>query len=226
MPAVPFIPAIGSMVMGGISAARNAKRAGKADKMQQAGLGASMGVASKQEGLAGDLTGLAMPGLRQSSNYYSTLLNGNRNQMRLATAAPTAAITAQYRGAERGLEHAGVRGGERMTAMAELNRDRAATIAGQTTGVQPMAAAALGDLSGRTMNSGLASLNEAGATYQNAAGQYGDRHRTFSGNQRDDMTGVGRGLADLIAVWQRTRGGGSGGGFSSPFGANIPSSQV
>ncbi len=206
MPAVPFIPAIGSMVMGGISAARNARRAGRADQLQQQGLKASYGIAGQQQQLGTDLTGQAMPGLRQASNYYSTLLNGNRAQMRLATAAPTAAITSQYRGAERGLERMGVRGGERATAMAELNRDRVAAIAGQTTGVQPMAAGALGDLSTSTMRSGLAALNEGGATYQQGAGQFGDRHRYFSENQRDDMTGVGRGLADLIAVWQRTRG--------------------
>lgn len=122
---------------------------------------------AKQEEQGQTQLNQAKPGLNQALGYYSTLLGGNRAQMRNVTAAPRAAITEQYRGAEHGLEKAGLRGGALDTAKEELARDRVGKVAGLTTGVQPMAAEALGNLTSGLMGNVNGAFGNAGMTGAN-----------------------------------------------------------
>lgn len=103
--------------------------------------------------------------LGTAGNYWDTLLRGSRAAMSQATAGPRAALTEQYRGAERGLERSGLRGAVKDLASANLSRDRAGQIAGLTTGVQPMAAQGLAGIGGELGGLGLSQLGQGlGAT--------------------------------------------------------------
>lgn len=111
------------------------------------------------------LTSMGLPSIASAGNYWDTLLRGSRSAMATATAGPRAAITDEYRGAERGLERSGVRGGVADLARAELSRDRAGKIAGLTTGVQPQAAQQLGSLGTTLTGQGTAAQIGAGDTW-------------------------------------------------------------
>ena len=153
----------GASLLGGWLSGRHAKKAAaqrSPEEMQAlagaqgaaTGLG-TLGQQGFQQGTAAFGQGLG--NLGQAGNYWQTLLGGNRAAMAQATAGPRGAITDQYRGAERGLERSGVRGGVRDLAMAELSRDRAGKIAGLTTGVQPGAAQQLAGIGGDIGQLGL-----------------------------------------------------------------------
>jgi hypothetical protein len=162
--------------------------------------------------MGGDLFKAGMPATQNALNYYTTLLRGNRAAMQMATAGPAAQLTDTYRGAERGLERAGVRGGEAATARAELNRDRANSIAQLTTGQQGNAAAALGQLGGEATQTGVRAVEGASIGYGNLAGQAGDRANQYTQNERSDWGGVGRSIGEILKIWNQRRGGGGGGG--------------
>jgi hypothetical protein len=163
-----------------------------------------------------NLTGAGMQNVSGASNYWRTLLNGSRPAMAQATAAPRAAITEQYRGAERGLERSGVRGGVGDLARAELSRDRAGKIAGLTTGVQPMAAEQLGGLGTTLTGQGTAALIGGGRTWADLLNA-GANNRMF-GQQVGSQTasGIGGGIWDLL----------SGGGGLGSAGGGISSTQT
>src|SRR5262245_29406416 len=168
MPVVPFIPAIakvGSAVVGGIMSRRAQKQAmERSPEEQQQLAGATQGAnTAMQQGK--DLTNMGMPWLNQAGGYYSTLLRGNRAAMSQATAAPRAALTDTYRGAERSLERSGVQGAARDLAQGQLARDRASKIAGLTTGVQPYAADSLAKLGSETTGQGLQGAYAGGRLY-------------------------------------------------------------
>lgn len=154
------------------------------------------------------LTQAGMPAVTGATDYYTALLRGNRAQMGLATAAPRAALTEQYRGAERGLERSGVRGATKELARAELSRDRASRVAGLTTGVQPMAAQALGGLGTTLTGQGTAAHYGAGANYAGLL-RAGTENRVY-GREQGQQAGSAWGstIFDLL-------GGGMGGGSGS-----------
>jgi len=127
----------------------------------------AQGVGDDASQAAKSMMGESKPWMKQAGNYYSTLLSGNRAAQAQAQAAPMAQISQQYRGAERGLERSGVRGAARDVAAGELGRERVSKMAGLTTGVQPMAAEALGNL-------GLNMGNQAGALMGTAGNVYGN----------------------------------------------------
>ena len=203
------------IVTGGISAfsaIKNARAAGKQNNMMgQAQQGQMQSLAQGRQ-MGGDLFKAGMPATQNALNYYTTLLRGNRAAMQMATAGPAAQLTDTYRGAERGLERAGVRGGEAATARAELNRDRANSIAQLTTGQQGNAAAMLGQLGGDATSQGVRSVEGASIGYGNLAGQAGDRANQYTQNERADWGGVGRSIGEILKIWNQRRGGGGGGG--------------
>lgn len=162
----------------------------------------------------------------QGANYYSALLGGNRALQTQATAAPRAALTDVYRGAERGLEHSGVRGAARDVASADLNRDRAGKIAGLVTGVQPGAADALtatglnmAGVGGQQTGQGLGAVGHAGSLL---SGLYGPSvQQGLAANQRGAQAGKETGgllgglLFDIINGTAK-RGSGSKMGVGGP----------
>ena len=205
MPAVPFIiPAIGTAISG-YSAIKNARAAGKAGAAQNALLGEQTASARQGRTLGTGMVQAGMPATQSALSYYAKLLQGSRGAMSQATAGANRQITDVYRGAEKSLERQGVRGGVRETALAELSRDRAASIAGLTTGVQGDAANQLASIGGGLINSGMQGISGAASQFGNAAGAYGQQATGFRQDQRQDMRGVGYGLGEILKIWQQQR---------------------
>jgi hypothetical protein len=107
---------------------------------------------------------------KPATSYFDTLLHGNRAQQSQATAAPTAKISDVYSGAQRGLEQQGVRGAAKDVASANLNKDRASSISGLVTGVQPEAANTLTRIGENQQNRGAGQVQGGGGTYSNLLG--------------------------------------------------------
>lgn len=153
-------------------------------------------------GQSGTLFNQGLPMAQNAGGYFSTLLRGSRAAMQQATAGPAAQITDTYRGAEAGLEKAGVRGGEAATARAELQRDKASKIAGLTTGVQPMAAGALADLGGKMVSEGQSGVANAASGYGSLmANRLNSQGQAF--NQNTGIgAGIGRSIGEIIREHQ------------------------
>lgn len=206
MPAV--VPAIG-LGISAFSAWRNSRAAGKAGAAQNALLGEQAASARMGRGLGYDMVQRGMPATSSALNYYAKLLQGNRATMAQAVAGPTRQITDVYRGAEASLERQGVRGGVRETALAELSRDRAASIAGLTTGVQGQAADRLADIGSALSAQGMAGISGAGGQFGAAAQGYGQQATEFRGAGREDMAGAGKSFGELLKIILQRRGGNS-----------------
>jgi hypothetical protein len=135
---------------GGVVGAITARKA-QSDAMartpeEAANLAGAGGAAGGAGSAAASLMTGAKPYLKNAGNYYQTLLNGNRAAMAQATAAPRAQLQEAYRGAKTGLAQSGIRGAAKDVLAGNLERQGAGQIAGLTTGVQPAAATALGNL--------------------------------------------------------------------------------
>lgn len=188
MPVVPFIPLIaqGAGAVGaGIAAKKAQSSAQKRSPEEEAALKGATGAAGTALQQGTELSKLSLPYLKQAGGYYSTLLGGNRAAMSQAVAAPRAALTDVYRGAERNLERSNVQGAARDVGMAQLARDRAGKVAGLTTGVQPYAADALAGLGERFAGAGLAGADVGGRIYGNLLGE-GFRNRTYARREGED----------------------------------------
>lgn len=228
---------IGSSLLGswiGSKATQSAMQRTPEEQRALAGGQREAGFLAKQGTM---LTQAGMPAVTGATDYYTALLRGNRAQMGLATAAPRAALTEQYRGAERGLERSGVRGATKELARAELSRDRASRVAGLTTGVQPMAAQALGGLGTTLTGQGTAAHYGAGANYAGLL-RAGTENRVY-GREQGQQAGSAWGstIFDLLmggagggssggSWWQNLLGGGGPGGGGpggGPGGMGSPS---
>lgn len=190
-PALPWIVK-GAGVLGGLLASKKSqKSAMQRSPEEQAAIGGITGAAGNLNAAGAQLgqtgSGLVRSGqqaLQGPTNYYQTLLRGSRPAMAQAVAAPTAAITETYRGAERGLEKSGVRGAARDVASADLNRQRASQIAGLTTGVQAGAADALAGLGSQQLGLGVGALQAGGGLYGQAGSLYGGLLRSGTENRQ------------------------------------------
>lgn len=152
MPAVGPVVGIGTSLLGGWLGSRQSKAEKQAMAASQTAMSNLTGAGQQAMGYAKDQYNLSAPAYQQAMTYYQRLLGGNRALMSQAVAGPSAQINDLYRGAESGLMRGTARGGERDLAEAQLNRDRVGKLAGLTTGVQPMAADALGRLAGNGLN--------------------------------------------------------------------------
>jgi len=211
MPAI--IPAVG-LGISAYSAVKNSRAAGKAGRAQEGLLGEQAGAARQSRTLGTGMVQAGMPATQSALSYYAKLLQGNRAAMSQATAGANRQITDVYRGAERGLERQGVRGGERQTALAELNRDRAASIAGLTTGQQGNAAGALADIGGQLTQQGMSGISGAASQFGSGAAAYGQNARYYGQQASQDWAGVGRAGGELGKVgwdWWKNRNAGKGG---------------
>lgn len=198
MPAVPI-------VMGAVSAysaIKNAKAAGQQNALMRQAQQNQAGALEKGQAAGQSMLSMGMPATSSALNYWGTMLHGNRAAMGLATAAPRAQITDQYRGAMAGLEHAGVRGGEAATAKAELIRDQAAKVAGLTAGVQPMAAGEVGAMGQNLVSGGTSAMMNAATGYGGAATTAGNQASQFAAGERADLGGVGTSMGELVNWWK------------------------
>lgn len=161
---------IGTSLFGGWLGSRQSGQQKEAWGAMKTSMNNLTGAGKQALGYAKDQYNLASPAYGQALTYYQRLLGGNRAQMNLATAGARAGVNDLYRGALGSLTRGRMRGGERDLATAQLQRDRVGKLAQLTTGVQPMAAEALGKL-------GLSGIDQARG-FQNtgvsAFGQAGD----------------------------------------------------
>lgn len=228
---VPFIPTIASTI-GGIFGGKKAtssamKRSPEEAVSLQGGQAAAGSLAGMGTGLYGTGTGLIEQGqttLAQPTNYYQKLLGGNRALASQAVAAPRAAISDVYRGAERNLEQSGVRGAQRDVAKGEMARQRAGQISSLITGIQPGAAGALTSI-GETQTSqgagiagtGVSATGQAGNIYSNLLGQ-GAANRVYARGEGEKFGKSFGGLIfDMLSGVTGKKKSGSGGFFPTSF---------
>jgi hypothetical protein len=216
MPVVPFIPLIvkAGVAVGGMIASKKAQSAAQQRSPEEStALTGAQQAAGNLQATGGNLIDTGQQTQRPATNYFDTLLRGNRAQMAQATAAPRAAISDIYSGAERGLEHSGVRGPQRDVAAGELNRQRAGQLSSLVTGVQPQAAAALTSIGQTQTSQGAPMLGQAGSIYSGLLGQ-GFQNRKY-GREEGEKAGTGFGglIFDML---KGTKYGGGGGTSTTP----------
>ena len=199
-PFIPWIAQGAGLFFGGRQARSEQNRAMQRSPEELAALQGASGVAGTAANVAGDLIQQSRPMIQQPANYFSTLLSGNRAAMTQAVAPAIAQTTDIYRGAERGLDRAGVRGAARDVEMGELNRQRASQLSGLTTGVQPGAATALAGLGTNVLSHSAGLYNTAGNVYSRLLRE-GYENRVY-GRQEGQNAGsaIGKLIADLGPV--------------------------
>ena len=215
---------VAMMVASYVASRRAQKKAAERSKEEQAALQGAQTSAQQIQQTGQNLVGTGSPMQTQAANYYQTLLRGSRPAMAQATAAPTAAITDIYRGAERNLDRAGVQGAARDVAVADLGRQRAGQIAGLTTGVQPAAAGELAGIGGQMTGQGVGALQGAGGLYSDLLGQ-GARNRMYA-RQEGEKAGSQWGRLAMLGAQMASSyyGGGGWGGWTGGGGSypNVP----
>jgi hypothetical protein len=218
-PAVPFIGSAIAGIFGGKKATAAAQKRSPEEQTALTGAqGAGSTLASQGERQFSTGTGLIQSGqtsLAAPTGYFSRLLSGNRALQSQAIAAPRAAISDTYSGAERGLEHSGVRGAARDEAKAELGRSQAGAISSLITGVQPAAAGALTQI-GQTAigqgagiaGQGIGATGQSGNIFQNLLGQ-GAANRQYARQEGQNFgTGFGGLIFDVLSGLKKKPGGG------------------
>ncbi len=201
--AIPYGVMAGQAIYGYIKNRQAAKAEQQARAQEQSMLTGATGVSNQLTTSGTSLTAAGMPGAQQAGSYYSTLLGGNRAAMAQATAGPRGAITDEYRGATRNLEHSGIQGAGRDLATAELNRDKVGKIAGLTTGVQPQAAAGLADLSTNLVSQGGNRLSAAGGLWGGLLGNRTNARYDAEGTHQATSAAFGRTLFDILSQASR-----------------------
>ena len=193
-PAVPWIIKGGASLLGGLLGRKSQQSAMKRSPEELAALTGAQSAAGTLTQQGSQLIGVGLPALQKSLGYYQTLLGGNRAAMSQATTGARESITDTYRGAEHGLERSGVQGATGDLARAELSRDRAAKIAGLTSGVQPGAAAALMQGGQGAVNAGTYAGSNAASIWGNLLGQ-GQRNREYG---REEGAKAGQGIGSFL----------------------------
>ena|SRR5204863_3485698 len=197
-PAMPWIIQGGSALLGGMLGKKSEANAAKRSPEEQAGLSGETGAATNLANTGTALTSMGMPAVQGATNYWSTLLRGNRAAQSQATAGPRAQLTDLYRGAKGNLERAGIRGASKDRATEELGRDEASKVAGLTTGVQPMAAEQLGSLGSTTTGQGISATGGAGSLYSNLLGQGFQNRKYARGEGEKAGSSIGNLLGNLF----------------------------
>jgi hypothetical protein len=216
VPAIPAIisggAAIGSALIGGKMGQSAANKAMEKTPEEQAAFANNTKLAGQQTGQSNQMFGMAMPAVRNSLNYYQTLLGGNRAARNAAVGSEAESIGSAYEGANQAVDRGYVQGGQRDLAVAENARAKAGAISRLTTGVRPMAAQGAAGIA-----SGL--MGNAQRGYGNAAGIYNQQGVTEMANRRfgsEAGTATSGNFGRLFAqILNLTRGGKSSGGGSS-----------
>jgi hypothetical protein len=177
MPVIPLAVMAGGAIISHFASKKATADAQQRSPEEQTALAGATGGAATLKAAGTEQLATGAETQKPATNYFQTLLHGNRAQQAEATAAPTARITDVYSGAQRGLEQAGVRGAAKDVASSNLNRDRASNIAGLVTGVQPAAASALTSIGQTQQAQGAGMVGSASNTYGNILGQ-GQANRT------------------------------------------------
>ena len=196
MPAVPAIIGAGGAIGSALLGSHAASSAMQMSPQEQAAYTSQTNLANQMQGQGAQLFGKAMPALTNTLNYYQTLMGkGGRTAAYAATAPAAENVSSVYGGAANNLLRSGVQGGERDTALADLNREKAGQMSRLVTGVQPMAAQGLAGL-------GTSLLGGAGSFEGGASGIYGNQTAMGAANRKLGLQAGGQtsaGFGGLIA---------------------------
>lgn len=215
MPAVPIAIGVGSMIANHYASKAAAKQAMEKTPQETAAFDANTKLATQQAQQGNEMFQTAMPGVKNSLNYYNTLLSGNRAARTAAVAPEAESVASAYDGANKAIGRGYVQGGQRDQAVAENARSKAGQIARLTTGVRPMAANAIAGISGSI----LPGAAQRAGTASNIYGQQANSemlNRQY-GNKVGDQTSqnFGRLFAQIMNL---TKGGGGASGGLYPTG--------
>lgn len=226
MPAIPAIisggAAIGSSLIGGMMGKKAASTAMEKTPQELAAFDANTKLAGQQTRQGNEMFNTAMPAVRNSLNYYGTLLGGNR-AARVGAVAPEAeSVSGAYEGANKAIGRSYISGGVKDQALAENARAKAGQIARLTTGVRPMAAQGMAQIAGSL-------IPQAEDRYRGASGIYGQQGNSEMANRKigsDAGTQTSGNFGRLFAqILNITGKGKSGGGGFYPTGGGGGSSQ-
>lgn len=173
--AMPIGMGLGGL-FGGLFGKKSAKKTEKIASTQtaeeRAAEAGATGIAGKLGGIGDILYGQGAGTLGRATSYYETLLGrGGRGAMESAVAPAAESISDLYGGVSRSLEGSNVRGGVRDLALAEAEREKRGRISRLTAGVQPGAAAALGDIGRFQTASGIGATGGAGGIFSDLLGK-------------------------------------------------------
>lgn len=205
MPVVPLAIMAGGAIISHFANKKATADAQKRSPEEATALAGGQQAAGTEVGKGTEALDTGAETQKPATSYFDTLLHGNRAQQSQAVAAPTAKITDVYAGAQRGLDQAGVRGAQKDVASAGLNKDRASSISGLVTGVQPAAANALTSIGQVQQQRGAGMVAQGGATYSNLLGQgQGNRQEAQkSGTSAAASVGaLATSAADVYTKWQ------------------------
>ena len=179
---------------------QNRKQANAQEGMQQGQMDRQNSLANYLRKQSEETYNLSAPAYGKAISWYQSLLGGNRTAMNQAVAPAVGQLNETYKGAERGLDRMGIRGGERDMARAELQRQKAGQIGGLTVGVQPAAADKLGQLGMQGMYASLNGSQASGSAGMNAANIYDSLLRRSDVQFGRDAE-TGQSLMSLIMPW-------------------------
>lgn len=211
MPVVPLAIMAGGAIISHFANKKATADAQKRSPEEATALAGGQGAAGTEVGKGTEALETGAETQKPATSYFDTLLHGNRAQQAQATAAPTARLTDVYSGAERGLEHSGVRGAAKDVASANLTRDKASGIAGLVTGVQPAAASALTSIGQVQQQRGAGMVAAGGNTYSNLLGQGQSNRQEAQKSGTSAAAAVGSlatSAADVYSKWSDGRSGG------------------
>jgi hypothetical protein len=150
----------------------------------------------------------------QAAAYYSPLVSGSRGAINQTLAPERASITDIYRGASKSLDRAGVRGGSRDLAEAELARDRAGKLSTLAPAARMGAAEALGGLGATQTQAGLQTTGQGvgakSAGMQGLSSIYGpqaNRAWLEAQNAQETNKGMGGMIFDALKAGSGKKGG-------------------
>lgn len=197
-PALPWI-AKGAGMLGSVLGARHAQKdALKRTPEEQVALGQAQQVGGTLKQTGAGLMNAGQTTQAPATDYWDTLLRGNRARQSQAVAPAVAAAQDVSRGEERNLERSGVRGAARDVAAADIGRRRASQISSLVTGVQPVAAQQLTDIGQTQINQGGAMSANAGQLFSNLLAQGARRNEYAREEGRQAGLSMGGFLRDIV----------------------------
>ncbi len=209
----------GGSILGGLLGNRKSQQQTDLENAQTENAKSQSALAKLMAQQSSSSYNLGSPAYGHALNYYSTLLNGNKAAVSQAIAPQVGQLSDTYRGAQRGLEQSGVQGPGRDYALGELNRQRAGQIGQLSVGVQPNAAASLGQLGLSGMGQGTGAAATSGGLFNGSSGAYQSLLNSLLGQNQlnyQNAFGQGNSLASLLApllLQQNANGGSQPGGI-------------
>jgi len=210
---------LGSTLLGGFF---NRNQTPKRGPEEQAAFKQAGGAAAGLGASSGQLLNFGQDRLRETSQFLSPLLSGDRSAALGATSPERGQITSFFRGAGRRIREES-RGGVRDLAIAQNARDKAGALAGLIPSLRLGAAQTSANLGTSATQTGVAGQQASGGIFAQLAGALqagrldeGRLQGLFSQLNRQSGIDLGKGLFEIL---QSTRTGKTGGVATFPLSA-------